>query len=98
MIKLQELINEHDFDKSAIEEFVSRLQEGDGLLLYCNNMLDSSQCGRAHLIIYGPTRTIPSVDKALSWLDPDDCGGLPSRREQLVGVVDVEDVRSGLEE
>lgn len=93
MISYEELTTKHEFDPEAVKEAIGRLEEGDGLLLYCNHMMDSSLFGRQHLVICGPTRSIKSADEAPKWIDPDNCGGLPSRREQLVGEIDVEDVR-----
>lgn len=96
MISYKELTEKHHFAEESVRDAVSRLQDGDGLLLYQNHMFDSSCFGRQHLVVWGPTRTIKAADTAPSWIDPDNCGGLPSRREQLVGQIDVEDVRKHL--
>lgn len=96
MISYKELIEKHHFAKEVVKDAMSRLQDGDGLLLYENHAFDSSCFGRQHLVVCGQTRTIKSAEEAPSWIDPDNCGGLPSRREQLVDQVDVEDVRKNL--
>jgi hypothetical protein len=94
MISYEELTQKHKMSKEAIETALGRMTETDGLLLYQNRNFDSSLHGRQHLVIFGQGRTITEVERAPSWIDPDNCGGLPSRREQLVGEVDVTDARN----
>lgn len=100
MIKYEELIDEHCFAPMAVQVLVDRLIPTDHVLLYRNTMMDSSCFGRRHLVLAGPGRTIADPDHPPPWIDPDDCGGLPSRRAQFVGEVDVDSVReaSGSEE
>ncbi len=86
----------HWEDEESLRLTLERLQPTDSLLLYQNHVMDSSLCGRQHRVICGPGRSIPSASEAPSWIDPDQCGGLPSRREQFVGEVDVADLKRGL--
>lgn len=95
MIGFDELTKEHDFDKDTVVNLVRTLKDTDHLFLYANHMFDSSCFGRKHLLIVGPGRSASDPENPPKEIDPDDCGGLPSRREQLVGEIDLEDVRRG---
>lgn len=93
MISFNDLVEKHEFDKDIVIRTVARLKPTDHLFLYQNHMMDSSQCGRKHLLMVGPGRSADDPTNPPKQIDPDNCGGLPSRREQLVGEVDLEDVR-----
>jgi len=66
-------------------------RDSDALLLYQNSTFDSSAFGSMSIVIVGPDRTF-SEDDPPAWIDY-----LPSQREQLVGRIDVEDVKARLE-
>ena len=93
MISHEELTKKHEIEEATIKETLKRALETDGVLLYVNHMMDSSSFGKSYLILFGPGRTIPNVEKAPDWIDPDRSIGVPSRRAQLVGEVDVADLR-----
>jgi hypothetical protein len=93
MISYEELTKKHEIKGETIKETLRRALATDSVLLYMNQMFDSSCFGRSHLVLCGPGRSIGSAEDAPKWIDPDNCGGLPSRREQLVGEVDIEDLR-----
>lgn len=93
MISFEELIEKHKFNKNIVLETVKRLKSTDHLFLYQNCMMDSSGFGRQHLLIVGPGRTSSDPENPPKEIDPFNCGGLPSKREQLIGEVDLVDVR-----
>jgi hypothetical protein len=97
MISYVELTGRHCIEEETIREALSRMRPSDGLLLYANMTMDSSRFGMAHLALCGPVRTIKSAEEAPSRIDPYGSGGLPSQTEELIGEIDVEDVRRGLD-
>lgn len=66
------------------------MMASDVPLLYQNHMLDSSACGSMTIVLSGPGRTFSPEDPP-KWIKD-----LPSQREQLVGQLDVDDVRKNL--
>ena len=87
MISYKNLIGQHQLDDELLRGAILKLEEGEGLLLYQG----------PSLIAFGPGRTIKSGEEAPKWLEiVPICGGLPSRRDQLVDLVDVEDVKGNL--
>jgi hypothetical protein len=90
VITYNELVTDHRFTSETLTRALKLLGPGDGLLLYRNQLLDSSHAGEQCLVVIGPGRSIPSVEAAPGWIDPDGTGGLPSRRQHLIGQVDVE--------
>ena len=68
-------------DEESVQTILGRMLNTDHLLLYRNQMFDSSNFGSQHLALAGPGRTISNPDDPPSQIDPYNCGGLPSRRE-----------------
>lgn len=98
MISYRELTEHYGFDNLTISKLVATMKDTDHLFLYQNHMMDASCFGRAHLLLVGPGRTADDPQNPPKEIDPDNCGGLPSRREQLVGEIDLEDVKKVLVE
>jgi len=95
-ISYQQLITEHEFDADSVAHTLTLLRDTDHLFLYRNQMFDSRCFGRQHLLMVGPGRTANDSNNPPKEVDPDNCGGLPSRREQLIGEVDLDDVRRSI--
>lgn len=93
MITYDELTGEHKFDPDSVRQVLDLAWDSDRLFLYRNNMFDSSKFGRQHLMLAGPGRSAADPDNPPREIDPDNTGGLPSHREQLIGEVDLDDVR-----
>jgi hypothetical protein len=97
LISYEDLKTKHQWgDEESIRAVLGRMLDTDHLLLYRNQMFDSSNFGSQHLVLAGPGRTISDPEDPPSWIDPNNCGGLPSRREQLVGELDIADLRARL--
>lgn len=96
-ITFKELIEKYKFDPNDIRIFIGKMNKEDKLFLFCNHMLDSSHLGDANVLVVGPGRTF---EKPPPHLDPYGSAGAPSRQQQFVGEIDVDDhelVAIGLE-
>jgi hypothetical protein len=80
----------HHPESALKDRFIMWLQERGGIVVYENQMLDSSARGDQTFM---PVRFVASEDDLLHWAPmehrPD--GGLPSRRQQQVDVISLED-------
>ena len=83
----------HGWEKdNDLRELLQRAtDEGDRICLYQNQMMDASRFGERTCLVVGPTRTFQDPP---NWMDPHGGGGMPSTRMELVGEVDLEDLRT----
>jgi len=93
LISYKDLFTEYGWsDSDLISGALAEMGPDDGLVLYQNNVFDSSSFGELSLVMVGSARTFKSADEA-----PPFIGDVPSRIKSKVGQVDLNKVRAGEE-